>query len=114
MEILLNREKMQKWHQISDAIKDDKLNQIIKQSELQDLKPLLGRELFYLIKKTPADYLDILEEKSGEHQGTQYDHSGLEEVLSYFVYGRLIMYGDVINNPFGFTRKLTKEGENLS
>lgn len=114
MATLLNRSKLQSYHQISDAISDDKLNQIIEEAELEDLKPLLTRELFMLVKADPSSYVDILEPKSGSIDNVLYDHSGLEKVLSYFVYGRLVMFGDAISTPFGFHRKNSSTSEPLS
>lgn len=112
---LITRSDLQAFYQISDAIVDDKLNQIIREAMINDLKPLLGRDFFYNVINNVGSHADILNPKSGTITGTDYEHVGLKEVLCHFVYGRLILFGDVISNPFGFTRKLgpRESSENL-
>lgn len=108
MKQIINRTDLQKYFQIADSCNDAKLKQTIRESLITDLKPLLGRDFFYAVTTTPESHGDILNAKSGTSDNIQYDHVGLKEVLCYFVYARLLMFGDVINNPFGFTRKLSQ------
>ena len=47
------------------------------------------------------------------HSGVEYYHAGIKAVLSSYVYGRYIMFGDIIDNPFGATFKTNNNSERI-
>lgn len=95
--------------QLSVSSFDDKLGQIIIESQLDDLEPLLGSRLFNDVLREAAGtkYTALLD--GGDYTDTAgelFYNPGLKNVLIEYVYARKIMFGDAIDNPFGFTHKL--------
>lgn len=115
---LISRPQIQQYKQLSNSNNNDKLNQIILESQFNDLRPLLG-ERFYndLLDKVAASdptYNDLLDGSDYTYRGTQYKNYGLRVVLANYVYARWILEGDVIDNPFGATIKMGTESEKPS
>lgn len=112
---IITREELQNYKQFSKSGKNDKLNQIILEAQIQDLMPLLGERLFNAVlkdvKNAGTTYTSLLDGGEFTHGGVTYYHAGLKAVLSNYVYGRNIMWGDVIDNPFGATRKRNPNSE---
>lgn len=110
MTLLLSRAQLQGYKQVSNSVYDDKLNQIIGESQFNDLMPLLGERLYYAIltdvEESGGVYDDLLNGGTYDYQGVTYTNVGLRRVLSSYVYARYAMFGDVLDNPFGMTQKL--------
>lgn len=107
---LITRQQIQQYKQISNSIYDDKLNQIIVETQFQDIRPLLGERLFndILLKVEAVDpfYDTLLDGGTYDYQGLTYVNYGLRCVLAHYVYARYTMFGDVIDNAFGQTLKM--------
>lgn len=107
---LITRAEIQQYKQLSNSIHDDKLNQIIVESQFTDLQPLLGERLFNDIQKeveaTNNTYDDLLDGGIYTYKGVTYTNVGLKAVLASYIYARYAMFGDVLDNPFGMTQKL--------
>jgi len=107
---IISRQQIQVYKQISKSIYDDKLNQIILETQFQDLRPLLGERFFNDILNEESDstgvYNDLLDGNTYEYQGITYTNYGLRCVLANYIYARYTMFGDVIDNSFGQTIKL--------
>lgn len=116
---IITREEVQKYKQISSSNKNDKFNQIILEAQIQDVRTLLGERLFNAVLKDVQDtgdtngtiYTDLL--NGGEYLSNDvtYYHAGIKAVLANYVYGRYIMWGDVVDNPFGATIKLNNNSK---
>lgn len=61
------------------------------------------------INEGSLDYEDLLDGGTYDYKGVTYTNVGLKAVLASYVYARLIMFGDVINTPFGSVNKLNNE-----
>lgn len=116
---LINRAQLQLYKQFSNTSYDDKLKQMIIEAQMQDIKPLLGRDLFNDVMIDARDnnglkYKDLLEGVTyTDCRGIERDSLGLRVVLAEYVYGRKLMFGDVIDNPFGFTKKSNNQSSEL-
>ena len=53
--IIANRQDIKRYKQLSNSAKDDKLKQITIDSQLSDIKPLLGEKLFNAVLKDVRD-----------------------------------------------------------
>ncbi len=112
--VLTTRAEIQKYKQLANSSYDAKLNQVIIEAQLQDLKPLLGERLFNDVLKDVSDtgntdgtiYTALLNGGEYTEDGCTYYNPGIKAVLANYVYGRLVMWGDVVDNPFGMTHKL--------
>lgn len=100
--------------QLANSSKNEKINQSIKNAQILDLKPLLGVSLYNAVLKDVSEdggvYNDLLNGVEYEYNGVSYYSSGIKSMLSYYAYGRYIMWGDVVDNPFGATRKASNVG----
>lgn len=119
----VNRNQIAAHKQISKSVYDEKLNQIILETQFQDILPIMG-ERFYndfnewinlLAQGTnnthPSDekYTKLYNGGIYEHLGITYTNYGLIPVLANYVYARYTMFGDIIDNPFGMVNKLQGE-----
>ena len=111
---LITRSEIQQYKQISNSIHNDKLNQIIIESQFEDLMPLLGERLFNDILNDAASYTDLLDGGTYTYQTITYTNVGLKAVLANYVYARYAMSGDVLDNPFGMTTKLNDTSQPIS
>lgn len=106
---LITRLEIQKYKQLSNSGKDEKLNEIIIQSQMVDLLPLLGERLFYDILSNLANYTDLLNGNTYTYNSITYTNVGLKAVLAHYVYARHSLYGDVIDTAFGLKEKLNND-----
>ena len=106
---LIDRIELQKYKQISNSINEAKLNELILQSQLVDLLPLLGERLYYDILNNVGSYTDLLNGSSYNYNGVTYENVGLKCVLSHYVYARHVMYGDQVDTAFGIREKLNND-----
>lgn len=117
--LLIDREDLQRYKQISPSNNNDKLNQTIIETQLEELKPLLGEKLFNAVlsdvrtsgSTDGSTYTNLLNGGNYTYNGNEYYNPGIKVVLANYVYGAYIMWGDVIDNPFGATRKLNNNSE---
>jgi hypothetical protein len=116
---IITRQQIQLYKQISSSIYDAKLNQIILETQFQDLRPLIGERFFNDILQKESEssniYDDLLDGNTYVYQGITYSNYGLRCVLANYIYARYTMFGDVIDNSFGQTLKLNgNESQPLS
>lgn len=102
----------QKWKQKSNSSNQDKLDEATIEAQIDDIKPLLGERLFNALMRDVAAsgvlYNNLLNEHTYTIGDCEYYHSGLKAVIVFYASARITMFGDVIDNPFGQTRKLNK------
>jgi hypothetical protein len=107
---IISRQQIQIYKQLSKSVYDDKLNQIILETQFQDLRPLLGERFFNdILNKVEAsstDYDDLLDGNTYTYQGITYTNYGLRCVLSNYIYARYTIFGDIIDNSFGQSIKM--------
>ena len=114
MEPLINASDIRAVRDLSNQIKDNKINPIISDAEMSDLRPLLGEALFYAIKKTPLDYSDLL--NGGEYtvNGNTYYHFGVKRLLIELAYVRYMFDSSDVSTPFGVIDKNFTDGTHTS
>jgi hypothetical protein len=101
-----NRADVSLYKQISKTVHDDIFNSIMIESQIQDIAPLLGENLFNDINNNIANYNDLLNGGTYTYNGITYTNYGLKAVLSYYFYARYQMFGNVIDTPFSIVEKL--------
>jgi hypothetical protein len=116
----ITRAQIAQYKQISKSVYDDKLNQIILESQFNDIMPLMGERFYndfnnwlilYLSNQSATHpnneaYTKLFNGGLYEYLDTTYTNYGMISVLSNYVYARYAMFGDIIDNPFGMVNKL--------
>lgn len=115
----ITRNQIAQYKQISKSVYDDKLNQIVLESQFMDLLPLMGERFYndfnewfqlYLVNDTTQPnnvaYTALYEGSTYTYSGVTYTNYGIVAVLANYVYARYAMFSDVIDNPFGMVNKL--------
>jgi hypothetical protein len=105
---LVTRADISQYRQLSQTLYDSVLDPLIVETQILDIKPLLGEFLFNAIMRNPYNYEDILNGGSYEYLDEQYENYGLKAVISFYVYARYKMYGNEIDTPFSTIEKLER------
>lgn len=103
------------------AIKDvsthigDVATQLIDESELVDLKPLLGEKFYYdvVVNKDDSEYDVLMNGGEYTYDGFNYTCPGLKRVLVEFSYGKLVFFGNQKSTPFGNVVKNYQDGQTV-
>jgi hypothetical protein len=106
---LVNRDDIALFKQISKTVVDAKLNDVIIQTQIDDIRPLLGESLFNDLMNDVSSYSDLMDGGTYTYNGITYTNYGLKAVISYYVYARYMMFGAVIDTPFGLVEKLNNQ-----
>ena len=99
---------------LSNQIKDSKINPLISDAEISDLKPLLGDVLFFDIKKNPANYTDLLDGCEYVVNGFNLYHFGIKRLLCELAYVRYMFDSGDVSTPFGVVNKDFENGTKIS
>ena len=105
---LITRDEIREYKQISKTANDDRLNDIIIQVQINEIRPLIGERLFNDILTNPVNYSDLLNGSTYDHKGVTYQNYGLKSVIAYYVDAYWKMFGDVTSTPYGNVTKLNQ------
>lgn len=111
--MLIDKIEIAKHREISNNVRDNKINPYIEDAQRLDLKPLLGEKLYNAIVKTPTDHTLLLDGGEYEYEGETYDHPGLKKVLSIYAYARYVMFGSYTDTAFGFVEKSNQDSKSV-
>lgn len=103
---LITRADISAVKQISETIYDDVLDSIIIDTQINDIQPLLGEFLFNAVLDAPEDFQDLLNGSSYPYLDMTFQNYGLKNVICFYAYARLKMFGSVIDTPFSTIEKL--------
>ena len=107
MALLITKSDISEYKNISLFTTEDKIDEYINDSQLQDLCPLLGYDFYFDVLKNIAlpEYQALLNGGEFTVNGNTWIHNGLRAVLSEFAYGRYSYYGGYNDTPSGNTIK---------
>lgn len=119
MELLINKDILNKYFKIADGVPKSEIERHIHQSQLFDLKPSIPDQFFYdlLQNKSNVEYKLILNGGTyiDEDDDNQVKYiSGFNEILSYFTYARFVLSGDVVSSTHGLVRVAKQGAESLT
>ena len=117
--MLITIDDIKTVREVANSVKANKLNPIIMDAEICDLRPLLGEELYNDITQRPTatdkgDYPKLISGGSYTYQGYPYSHPGLKGVLIDFAYARYRFFGNDTDTPFGVVEKRFENGPQTS
>jgi len=108
---LITRAEILEYKQISKTANDERLNDIIIQVQINEIRPLLGEALFNSIMNDASAYEDLLNGSTYTYNSLTYQNYGLKAVIAYYVDAYWKMFGDVTSTPFGNVTKLNDSGK---
>lgn len=108
---LIDKDDVRTYKQISYTSDSTKFNDICLTTQIEDIAPLLGEELFNAILNNPASYTGLLDGGAYTVGGITYQNYGLKAVICYYFYARHVMFNDVTDVPYGLVQKLDNEGK---
>lgn len=113
--MLIDKIEIAKHRQISQSVRDDKIDPYIEDAEFLDLKNLLGELLYNDIVANPtsAENIKLMDPFAYTYEGYNYKHQGLKKVLSIFSYSRYIMFGSNTDTPFGLMNKRSQDSDQV-
>lgn len=114
--ILITKQVAQKFVQIADGLSDDQFNRYAIKAQEFDFKELVTDTFYYELMKKKADPLwsILFDEGEFEIDGTTYYHQGINAVLSYFTYARLLLSENVVSTSHGIVTKKSSVSEPVS
>lgn len=98
---------------------ETKVEPFIIQAQVNDLKCILGNELYYdLLKDFSASpslgkYTDLFNGVEYTYSGKKYTHEGIKNALIYFSLSRITLNRNVNDTPFGTVSKTTPYSEKV-
>jgi len=114
MNLLISATDIRAVRDLSNQIKASKIEPIISDAEISDLRPLLGDAFFYDIKKTPANYTDLLNGSEYIVNDTTYFQFGVKRLLCELAYVRYMFDSGDVSTPFGVVNKDFENGNKIS
>ena len=109
MKILINKQQLNKYFQIGQGVSENDINKYIQEAQELDLKPLLCEDFYFdlVSKPTEEKYKKVIEGGEFDHNGQTRYFSGIEKVLAYFTFARLILKSHIVSTTHGFKVKQT-------
>jgi hypothetical protein len=110
--MILSKTKQQQIKKV--AINDEnRLLQIMQETESFELPQLLGIAFYQAIDETPANYTALLEGASFEYCGNTIKHVGLYNVIAYLNYSNYIEESNIMDTATGLKHKQTEQSEHV-
>lgn len=97
----------------SGGVDSVELVQHVDDAQIKELLPRLGRQFYYAIVSTPADYSDLLTGGSYTYNSKTYVNPGLKAVLIDYAFARWRFFGGDKDTGFGFIEKQYQDGKQV-
>lgn len=113
--LLITKQDIENYRNCKLSVRDEIVNPFIKNAQNEDLRKLLGNELFFdVLKNENNKYNDLLGGCEFTVNENSYKHEGLKAVLSDFTYARFIIHGSLHVTDFGFVEKSNQDSKPVS
>lgn len=112
-DLLINKGTVERKLQVSLGVEKQSFKRFVSEAQYMDLKPLFCEEFYadIVVNYTADNYQTLLKGGEYTHEDKSYTFKGLEDVISYFTYGRFIYESPVNSSSFGMVRKKTNHSE---
>ena len=109
MQQIISKGDISIYKDLSNAVKNSKINQFILDAQMSDLSPLIGDLFFFDVMNnlTNPEYQELLNGCKFTFNGVEIEHLGLKRVLVEFAWGRYTYFGGFNDSPFGNVIKTT-------
>ena len=113
MDNILTPEEIKNYKDIGNKIDEKKINPIIEQAQIVELKDVLGDRFYFdvLANKDNDQYQDLLNGSSFIYNGVTYFHDGIKALLADYFMAKYILQINTNITPFGATNKTSNDSE---
>lgn len=113
MNNILTPAEIKNYKDIGKVIDENKVNAIIEQTQITDLKNALGDRFYFdlLNNFETENYQPLLNGSSFEYFGINYYHDGIKALLSDYFMAKYVLQVNTNFTPFGATVKQTDNSE---
>ncbi len=113
MNNILTASEINNYKDIGNKIDESKINGIIEQAQLTELKSVLGDRFYFDLLNNLATpkYQPLLSGCSFTYFGITYQHDGIKALLSDYFMSKYILLVNINFEPFGATIKISDKSE---
>ncbi|QIH37885.1 hypothetical protein G7A72_03300 [Flavobacterium sp. Sr18] len=113
MNNILTSTEIKNYKDIGNKIDESKINPIIEQAQLTELKSVLGDRFYFdlLNNLATTKYQPLLDGCSFTYCGITYQHDGIKALLSDYFMSKYVLQVNTNFTPFGATNKVPQDGE---
>lgn len=90
------------------------VDSIILEAQELDLMPLLGIELYYLLRDNPEDYDELINGADYSYGTSTIHWAGIKKMLSYYALARIYSVKNYQDTDSGLMKKTNEFSENVS
>lgn len=116
MDLLINRKTISNLLQTSVGVSDDVVANVIREAQEIDLRDKVCEDFYsdLIANKNDANWKLVYQGGSYTHESKTYYSPGLNKILAYWSYARLLEKGNSVSTSFGFVRKNSPQSESLT
>lgn len=98
---------------IGNKIDEQKINPIIEQAQITDLKDRLGNDFYFdvIANLTNPDYQNLLSGSTFTQNDVTYYQDGLKTLTADYFMSKFVLQTNVNQTPFGTTTKLSQDSQ---
>lgn len=113
MNKIVTATEIKQYKDIGQKIDEQKINPIIEQAQITDLKDKLGSDFYFdvLANLDNPDYQNLLSGSTFTYNDTEYYQDGLKALTSDYFMSKYVLQTNVNQTPFGATTKLSPESQ---
>ena len=113
MNNILTATEIKNYKDIGNKIDESKINGIIEQAQLTELKTVLGDRFYFdlLNNLITPKYLPLLDGCAFTYNDIPYYQDGIKALLSDFFMSKYVLQVNINFDPFGASRKASQDSE---
>lgn len=113
MNNILTATEIKNYKDIGNKIDENKINSIIEQAQLIDIKALLGDRFYFDLINNLSNpiYQPLLDGSSFTYFDINYTHDGIKALLADYFMSKYVLSINTNFTPFGATVKTPQDGE---
>ncbi|MCG2611507.1 hypothetical protein LZZ90_08300 [Flavobacterium sp. SM15] len=113
MNKIVTATEIKTYKDVGEKIDEKKINPIIEQAQITELKDRLGSDFFFdvLANLSNPDYQNLLSGSTFTHNGIEYYQDGLKALTADYFMSKYVLLTNVNHTPFGATTKLSNDSQ---
>lgn len=113
MNNIVTANEVKNYKDIGNKVDENKINTIIEQAQITDLKSALGDRFYFdlLSNLSKPEYQDLLTGSTFNYVGINYQHDGIKALLSDYFMSKYVLSVNTTFTPFGAVIKQSNDSE---